>query len=310
MSQRFSRTSIDMTGGRRSIEQSNTGGSGMSYGGNSHRLSMDTTGGNVSATTLEGNQTLAAEFNLQPETQWWLNTNGVPPGVVSRKDVVYEVDETETWKRGGRSFIVRDIYILFPDYSQTIITVEFSKLTGYVSFQQRIEAPPPMLRQDQLEAVYGTYGRKIAEISQQLAGQSVPLGNFLPTVLGKIPGSLPSVGNRSYGALLYHNLANSSVRQYDEIRPGDIAVFRSSKFQGHKGSLHQKYTAEAGRLDVTHVGIVYEWDGAKRKIRIFEQPENGSAGGKIKPESYRLNDLKSGEVKVFRVIGRDYVGWD
>lgn len=239
---------------------------------------------------------------------------------------MYEVEETEIWKRGGRSYVVRDIYVLFPDYSQTIVTVEFNRDNGYVSFQQRVEAPPPFLRQDQLEAVYGDYGLRIAEVSQQMAGQSLAPGTFVPSVLSKVgSGLLPPVGKRSYGAVLYQNLANASERHYDEIRRGDIVVFRGARFQGHKGSLHTKYTSEAGTggsspgpgpegkagASGVHVGIVYEWDGAKRKIKVFEQPENAVSGGsKIKAESYRLNDLKSGEVKVFRVIGRNYVGWD
>lgn len=308
MTQRYNRSSVDFSASRRSIDRNNTGGS-ATFGGHNKRISMDMPGGGIS-NQGDVNQTHAVELDLVPDSQWWLAPNGVPSTISSRKDVLYEVEESEVWKRGGRSYTVRDIYVLFTDYSQTIVTVEFSKANGYVSFQQRVEAPPATLRQDQLESVYGAFGRKVADISQQLAGQAVPLGQFVSKVLGKVPESLPPVGNRSFGALVYHNLANASVRQHDEIRRGDIAVFRGAKFQGHKGNLRSKYNLEVGQLDAVHVGIVYEWDGTKRKIRVYEQPESGSAGGKIKSESYRLNDLKSGEVKVFRVIGKDYVGWD
>lgn len=311
MTQRYSRASLEHAGSsvRRSMEQSNTGGS-FTHSGLNKRLSMDVTGSSIT-NQGEADHTHAVEFDLQPETQWWLKPNGVPASVTARKDVLYETDDSELYKRGGRVYSVRDVYVLFTDYSQTIITVEFSKVPGgYVSFQQRIEPAPAQLRQDQLEAVYATFGRKIGDNLQQFVGASLATGNFVPTLLSKTKGHLDPVGGRSYGALVYHNLANASVRQHDEIRRGDVAVFRGSKFQGHKGSLHTKYQAEAGRQDNVHVGIVYEWDGAKRKIRVYEQPENGAAGGKVKAESYRLNDLKSGEVKVFRVVGRDYVGWD
>jgi hypothetical protein len=33
----------------------------------------------------------------------------------------------------------------------------------------------------------------------------------------------------------------------------------------HRGTMHQKYTAEVGKPD--HVGIVVDWDGTKKKIR-------------------------------------------
>lgn len=318
-----------------SLSRSLTSGSTTQrYSRTSHELIPAATG---SSFTYGSEQTHAVEFDLQSGTQWWLASGGIPPAVAARKDVLYEVEESEIWKRGGRNYVVRDIYVLFPDYSQTIVTVEFNRDNGYVSFQQRVEAPPPFLRQDQLEAVYGDYGLRIAEVSQQMAGQSMAPGTFVPSVLNKVgSGLLPPVGNRSYGAVLYQNLANASERHYDEIRRGDIVVFRGARFQGHKGSLHTKYTSEAGTGGAgsspagpgsgsgadgkagggVHVGIVSEWDGSKRKIKVFEQPENSStsssssSGGKIKSESYRLNDLKSGEVKVFRVIGRNYVGWD
>lgn len=298
MSQRYSRTSM---------EQNTTGGSFST----NKRLSMDVSGGHISNVSGDG-RPQACEFDLQPETKWWQQFNGLPSSVTTRKDVLFEVDDSELVKRGGRVYCIRDIYILFPDYSQTIISTEYSKKNpGQVSFQQRIE-PAPVLRQDQLEAIYGAFGRKIGDFSQQLVNSTaVPVGQYISTVLSKIPGSLPPIGGKSFGALVYHNVGNASVRQNDEIRKGDVVVFKGAKFQGYKGSLHSKYQTEVGKLEGggVHVGFVYEWDGTKRKIRVYEQAE-GSGSGKVKAESYRLNDLKSGEVKVFRTVGRDYVGWD
>jgi microsomal dipeptidase-like Zn-dependent dipeptidase len=43
-------------------------------------------------------------------------------------------------------------------------------------------------------------------------------------------------------------------------RKGDLA---NARFQGHRGTMHQKYTAEVGKPD--HVGIVVDWDGTKKK---------------------------------------------
>lgn len=315
----YGRASLDVSSNRRSLDRSLSRGT-MSVDlrrrsmdnqyGHAKRVSMDNSGG--LANIMESNQTLAIEFDLQPETQWWFSEAGVPPTVASREDVTYEVEETERLKRGGKRFLVRDIYVLFTDCSQNIITVEFSLDSGYVSFQQRIEAAPPSLRQDQLELASATFGNKIASNLPQFAGQSLPIGQFIPALLHSVPDALPVIGNRTYGALLYHNLANASVRQFDEIRPGDIAVFRNAKFHGHKGGLRQKYSHEAG-VDaggVPHAGVVYEWDGTKQKIKVYEQTPEGSGMAKIKSESYKLRDLKSGEVKVFRVVGREYVGWN
>jgi hypothetical protein len=66
-----------------------------------------------------------------------------------------------------------------------------------------------------------------------------------------------------------------------------------------------------------HVGVVVEWDGTKKKVRVTEQgrerdsskKEKKGKGGKIEVEGYRLEDLRSGEVRVWRVVGREFIGW-
>jgi len=176
-----------------------------------------------------------------------------------------------------------------------------------VSLEQRHEPPPAKLRQDQLEEAYNQFGRLIAE--QVNAKQNNVVGDGSPhslvvELLKAYPSALPPVGTRAYGALVYANLANASVQQHDEIRPGDIVSFRNAKFQGKHGGLHQRYQLEAGKPD--HVGIVIEWDGTKKKIRAAEQ---GRESKKMKIESFRLGDLRSGEVRVWRVMSRSWVNW-
>lgn len=68
--------------------------------------------------------------------------------------------------------------------------------------------------------------------------------------------------------------------------------------------MHAKYSAEVGKPD--HVGVVVEWDGSKKKVRVWEQ---GREGRKVKVEGFRMGDLRSGEVRVWRVMGRGWVGW-
>ena len=104
---------------------------------------------------------------------------------------------------------------------------------------------------------------------------------------------------------MYANLANASTQQYDEIRPGDIISFRNAKFQGKHGAMHAKYSAEVGKPD--HVAVVAEWDGTKKKVRAWEQ---GRESKKVKQESFKLDDLRSGEVKIWRIMPRSWVGWD
>jgi len=87
---------------------------------------------------------------------------------------------------------------------------------------------------------------------------------------------------------------------HDEIRPGDIISIRNAKFQGKHGPMHAKYSMEVGKPD--HVAIVAEWDGVKKKVRAWEQ---GRESKKVKQESFRLDDLRSGEDRdLFRYSNR------
>lgn len=91
--------------------------------------------------------------------------------------------------------------------------------------------------------------------------------------------------------------------QFDEIRPGDIVTLRNARFEGTHGAMKHKYKQDYGSH---HVAIVEEWDGTRRAIRGWEQ---GREKAKIRSEKFRLGDLRSGEVKVWRVVGRDWVDW-
>lgn len=252
---------------------------------------------------------IAKEVDLAEPSQWWAQPNLPPPVFQGSNDLLFEIEESTTTKRGGKTTISKDVYVLFHDYSQTIISAVFdARQPADVALEQRNEPPPAQLRQDQLEEVYGKFG---AHVAQAVAGkQNITVGDGSPgalvtDLLAPLENALPPVGARAYGPIVYKNLANASVQQFDEIRPGDIVTFRSAKFQGkHGGVMHQKYQMEAGNPD--HVGVVVEWDGTKKKLRAIEQ---GRDSKKAKVESFRLGDLRSGEVKVHRLVGRDWVGW-
>lgn len=252
---------------------------------------------------------VARDIDLSEHSQWWKYPARVPPAFENRsKDLTYEIEETTANSRTGRVTITREIYVLFHDYSQTVVTARFDRDDpSSATIEQRHEPPPPHLRQDQLEEYHGKYGAKIYDGAVTRQNTVVGDGDaytFLKELFTIVPNALKPVGNRSYGALVYANLANASVQQYDEIRPGDVVTFRNAKFQGHKGGLHQKYAVEVGKPD--HVAVVMDWDGTKKKVRVVEQ---GREKGKVKVDGFKVGDLRSGEVKVWRVVGREWVGW-
>ena len=258
---------------------------------------------------------MANDIDLKAGGAWWTAQQALPPAFQSRNgvDLISECEESSKSKRGGRKEVNKDIYVLFMDYSQTIITARYdSQDPEDVHLEQRHEVPPAKLRQDQLEAAWQQFGRNIAAAANALgntkkdsiAGDGSP--GSLPYALIKAqPAALLPVGTRSYGALVYANLANASTMQFDEIRPGDIVTVRNARFEGHHGAMKSKYKADYG---ASHVAIVDEWDGTKRAVRAWEQGRDKKGG--VRSEKFRLGDLRSGEVRIWRVVARNWVGWD
>jgi len=254
---------------------------------------------------------VANEIDLATQSGWWLQPNSLPPQLQGRKDIFFESEESSeaNSRRSGKTIVTRDIYVLFQDYSQTVITVRFDPQDASdVHIEQRHEAPPRALRQDQLEQSYERFGRAIGEAVPKLAGTVVGDGTpqaLVYELLRPFKDALLPVGSRAYGALVYSNLANASTTQNDEIRAGDIISIRNAKFQGKHGAMHAKYSMEVGKPD--HVAVVAEWDGTKKKVRAWEQ---GRESKKVKIESFKLDDLRSGEVKIWRVMPRSWIGWE
>ena len=251
---------------------------------------------------------IANDVDLGRSSQWWTKRKAPPPVFQNRSDVIFEIEESKSNQQEGPQVTTRNAYILYMDYSQSVITARFETLDPLkAELQQSHEPPPGRLRQDQLETAHSSFGARIAETATTKQNSVVGDGSPFVLVLEIIksfPDALPPVGSRAYGALVYANLANASVQQNDEIRAGDIVSFRNVKFQGHKGPMKQKYNMEVGKPD--HVGIVVDWDGTKKKVRAWEQ---GRESKKVKIESFKLGDLRSGEVKVWRVMQKSWVGW-
>lgn len=280
----------------------------------------DTTGRrSMDARPVADNGQMAVDVPLSQDTPWWTASQPLPPSLQARNgvDILSECEQSTTSKRGGITYISKDIYILYIDYSQTIITARFdARQPADIHLEQRHLPPPPKLRQDQLESFWQVFGKKISDTANQMGnsrkdtivGDGTPVG-FVSELIKAQEKALQPVGSRSYGALVYANLANASTMQFDEIRPGDIITLRNARFEGTHGAMKHKYKQDYG---MQHVAVVEEWDGTKRAIRGWEQGREGSGSkkGGVRSEKFRLGDLKSGEVRVWRVVSRAYVDWE
>ncbi|KAF7559823.1 hypothetical protein G7046_g4328 [Stylonectria norvegica] len=252
---------------------------------------------------------IANEIDLAVQSGWWKQPNQVPPVLQGRKDIFYESEESTSTNGGQKTTLTRELFVLYQDYSQTFLTVRYDPYDpSDVELEQRHEPPPRPLRQDQMEEFYERFGRAISEAvaskKDTVVGDGTPQG-LVFELLRPFKDALAPVGSRAYGALVYSNMANASTQQNDVIRAGDILTVRNAKFQGKHGPMHAKYSVEVGKPD--HVGIVAEWDGTKKKVRAWEQ---GRESKKVKVESFKLDDLRSGEVKIWRIMPRSWVGWN
>ena len=237
---------------------------------------------------------MAADIDLSQSSCWWSEASRPPPVLQNRHDIIFEIDENSSTRRGGKKSVAKEVYILYMDYSQTVINVHYEAADPSVPsvLEQRHEPPPRSPRQDELEDVHNKIGVAISEAAKSKEGSTVGDGtpHTLPSqLIQAVPDALRPIGVRAYGALVYANLANASVQQHDEIRPGDVVTFRNAKFGGHKGTMKAKYNHEVGKPD--HVGIVVDWDGTKKKLRAWEQ---GRESKKVRAESFKFGDLKSG----------------
>lgn len=252
---------------------------------------------------------IANDIDLAVHSGWWKQSNQLPPALQGRRDIFFESEEATTTNQGSKTQVSRDIFVLYQDYSQTTIKVHYDPYDpNDIEVDQQHQPPPRALRQDEMEEFYDRFGRQLAEAAtskkDSIVADGTPMGLVLE-LLKPLQGALAPIGTRAFGALVYANMANASTQQNDVIRPGDIISIRNAKFQGKHGAMHAKYTAEVGKPD--HVGVVAEWDGTKKKVRVWEQ---GRENKKVKQESFKLDDLRSGEVKIWRVVPRSWVGWN
>ncbi|KAJ7456720.1 hypothetical protein B0H11DRAFT_2065078 [Mycena galericulata] len=167
-----------------------------------------------------------------------------------------------------------------------------------------IKSPEVQYTSDDLVAVWGRVGVHLCEAATQLYEKSKKslvgdgtYSGFVNAALSEVPNaarSPPPV----WGHLVYAQSAGSVQKRLSDIMPGDIVALFDAKLKGHKGLAAYSQTVGAGE---PLVGIVSEFEPKKSKIRVFQA--NQHVGHQtVEAVSYRLEDLKSGIVKVYRVL--------
>lgn len=119
--------------------------------------------------------------------------------------------------------------------------------------------------------------------------------------------------NTSFGTLIWEQEGSTTHKRYDDARVGDVVVLHDAKLKGKKGLV--PYTQQVGSVEEPMFAICAETEQKKNKVKVW-QVERGVSRGEslrvrerdadhapvdeqhITTESYRLEDLQSGLVRV------------
>ena len=255
------------------------------------------------------------DLDLMPSSRWWrhgLNPLRLPPTVAGRPDAILYAD-TSLNADTGVQVHKADIYMLFEDYSTTVISLSFQDDDldeTHTSLSQRHNFPPAKPSVSDLKQWSSSIGSAVAKMASDASKQSnAPVGDgspraFVQAILSSIPSALPPVGS-SLGAPILTQVGPTVMDAAgDEVRPGDVVSCTQADFRGKKGLA--PYHMTLGSQSDPTTGIVIEVEAKKNKLRCIVQSPNNKKG--LPDElSLRLDDLKSGIVKVFRIAPRQ--GW-
>ncbi|KAI6044906.1 hypothetical protein EDC04DRAFT_274203 [Pisolithus marmoratus] len=185
-----------------------------------------------------------------------------------------------------------------------------------------------ILGAEELMAIWGKIGVQVVEAASELFEKSkrslVGDGSypgFVRAVLAQVPGALRSSDPEEWGYVTYAQTGATVQRRVVDIMPGDVITFWDARLKGHKNLHAYNQTVGMGESGAL-VGIVHEFEAKKSKVRVWQANQrvgqqvslfrrlarktNGGlttrATQSVEIVSYRLEDLKSGQVKVFRVL--------
>lgn len=248
--------------------------------------------------------------DLSGSSAWWIQ-DAAPDSLEGKvgTDLVFEVDTHEIPKRANRHTTYKDYYFLFHDLSQIVLEIQFQtedpRRTARANniFVHNL----PQHRKDVLHKFTALYGDDVVDAAHRLVGAKVASG-IVTTVFAQLQKKhanlLMPIGEKSFGATLYKNV-NHNTTKIDEAKPGDILCMKNAKFSSKSlGGLGNK-SLTIGEGSSVFSAVITEFDPKKEKFKVLECDKSGV----VKKESYKLGDMKSGRVRVYRLVDREFVGW-
>ena len=157
------------------------------------------------------------------------------------------------------------------------------------------------LSPEELMAIWKRVGVQICEAATLLYEKSKKTvvgdgtyAGFVNAALSEVPNAAKPAG-QGWGYLVYAQTGSAVQKRLSEIMTGDVVEFVDVRFKGHKKL--QPYSQHVGAAGEALVGVVSEVEHKKSKVKLLQA--NQHVGQQtVESVSYRLEDLKSGTVKV------------
>ncbi|PLW24517.1 hypothetical protein PCASD_07441 [Puccinia coronata f. sp. avenae] len=253
----------------------------------------------------------ARDLDIASE-RWWRSRPVAPPSsVTSLDDVLIRLQGTSSLNKGV-TISQYELIVIRDDYSKTVVNVKFGDNPEDESATELTQShfPPPEPHDvSTLQALSHSLGPQIvsrAKAKEDEKGfKGVEGPSFVKTIIQSLGNALEPVGS-TFGQVIYHcdvihdaKGSQPEIHIKDDIRPGDIVASYGAAFKG-KGIGHNSMTL--GSLNTPHAGVVSENDIKKNKFKAF-----GVFNGKVELLSYRLDELKSGSIVVYRVLDKTFV---
>ncbi|KAG9016782.1 hypothetical protein FRB90_002159 [Tulasnella sp. 427] len=160
----------------------------------------------------------------------------------------------------------------------------------------------------ELQSIWQRVGLQVVSAAKVAAERSKKMviadgtpGGFVEAALAAVPSARPiSMINRYYGYPIYSQAGPHVEKKECEIMPGDIVALTDVKLKGFKGL--QSYHLHIGTSGGPLLAIVQEYEGGKKhKLKVYQAALQSNTFPSVETTSYRLDDLKSGTIQVFRV---------
>jgi len=224
----------------------------------------------------------------------------IPKEIESMPHKAYGVSMSASSSGFSTTYIEIVSVIWTQNLSRTKFMFTWSEDNAAPSIERRDTPPPALLEVKLLKQSSLEHGDRIVQWCLAKMGQQVGNGEcwtLAKEALSSIPSLYSSMG-LVHGHIIYEQVCGQTPLMVDEIRRGDIVQFLTARFEG------RNWSSTAGMPD--HTAVVEFVSGDK--LHVLQQNTGGVK--KVSRGETQLDRLKSGEIRVYRPIWKEWMGGD